>query len=230
MHFLHAWRTLSPGQPLLPFDKPGSDWQAARTKLVFHRHGLKCRPSSMDVRQLPQQTKPASVRHMYSGASATHRHSNRKTAASVTMQPRGWCSRMHSNKKASHALAHITIAYVHKTNTYCTLCGGMQAGTYTQTQTCKHTHNSCFLSLAGTTTEASPDPGILWPTCSRHTLLTGLCHRRDVVLGSIYRIIARSSQYLPNFHKKLFMINWKLLFLLQLVFNLVLLYSHPKRK
>lgn len=140
MHFLHAWRTLSPGQPLLPFDKPGSDWQAARTKLVFHRHGPKCRPSSMDVRQLPRQTKPASVRHMYSGASATHRHSNRKTAASVTMQPRGWCSRMHSNKKASHALAHTTSAYVHKTNTYCTLCGGMQAGTYTQTQTCKHTH------------------------------------------------------------------------------------------
>lgn len=79
-------------------------------------------------------------------------------------------------------------------------------GTYTQTQTCKHTHNSCFLPLAGTTTEASPDPGILWPTCSRHTLLTGLCHRRDVyssVLGSIYRIIARSSHYLPNFHKKI---------------------------
>lgn len=43
-----------------------------------------------------------------------------------------------------------------------------------------NTHNSCFLSLAGITTQASPDPGILCPTCSRHALLTGLCHKWDV--------------------------------------------------
>lgn len=158
-------------------------------------------------------------------------HTDTVTGRQRLQLPRGRCSRMHSNvphihprHKCMRAQNRNTVSGMHR----------LVNGICTHKHEHANTHNSCFLSLAGTTTQASLDPGILWPTCSRHMLLTGLCHRWDVyssAYGVIYRII---SLFIKYSQKRSIMINWIPVFLLQLVFILVLclvkLYSYSKKR
>lgn len=80
-------------------------------------------------------------------------------------------SRMHVCNKASYTLIHNIRPNTH-TLQYC-MCGHKSI-THIHMDT--HTYNSCFLWLAGITTQAS----ILCPKCTRHVLLTELCHQWDV--------------------------------------------------